>query len=153
MDLEEAIGRTFFRNEKHKLMLNLLHTQSWLVQQLRAVLEPYDLDHREYRALYTLYQHNPESITSRELQYHFLDAQVNGQEVLRQLRDKGLVARSQAAGQHEEIMLTPQGRRRLEEVEHGHEKLEAILKALNEDDARIINEGLDQMRGEDEGGS
>ena len=149
MRLEEEIKQSRFRNEFHKLILNLTYTGSWLNIQEIQFFRQYDLSPQQYNILRILRGQYPKPASINLLIERMMDKMSNASRLVDKLEAKELVVRKtcQADRRQVDVMISEKGLKLLEQLDREVEGLEEKFIRLSEQEARQINDLLDKMRG------
>ena len=151
MTLEEALKTTRFDNEAHKAALNVLYSAWWLKTALSQALKEHGLTHEQYNVLRILKGKHPEQLCVRDITSRMIERSSNVPRIVDRLIIKKLVKRGTSAVDRREtvISLTPAGIRLLDQ---SGGRISGILDErikLNDQDARKLNQLLEQLRRED----
>lgn len=149
MKLEEEIRQKSFRSEFHKLAVNILFTHGWLVARIADMLRPFDLTMQQYNILRILRGQHPGPASIAMLRERMLDKMSDASRLAERLRAKGLVERRNSESDRREagIVITAQGLELLERIDYADTEARALFDRISEEQAHIINEGLDNLRG------
>lgn len=98
MSLEEDIkqGKNF-ENAYEKLMVNVMFTHSWLMEQQNSIFKPFGLTVPQYNVLRILRGAYPEPCTINSLIDRMLDRMSNASRIVDRLESKKLVVRKVSA--------------------------------------------------------
>lgn len=149
MKLEEEIQQRKFRNEFHKLQINLLFTTSWMNQLTAQVLKPYNISWQQFNILRILKGMHPEPATVKVLTSKMIDKMSNASRLVEKLRQKNYIERKECKSDRRrvDIEITPLG---LEVVEKTTQELNKLMDKqmanISEADAQMVNDVLDRMR-------
>ena len=150
MGIETAIHQIrHFRSEHHKVIVNILFTGGWMQEQVRAFLEQADITHQQYNILRMLRGSNT-PMTTMQIRERMLDKMSDTSRIVDRLILKELVTKS--INKHDkrlvDVSITKKGRAVLEKLDEQNEKLDAITHRLTEEEAKMLNNLLDIMRGD-----
>ena len=148
MRLEDEIKTRQFRNQRQKLLLNIIYTEGWMMSRQIAVLQRFEITSQQYNILRILRGQFPKPCNVALLKERMLDKQSDVSRLVDRLAKKGLVERA----------VSPQDRRNLDVLisEKGLELLVQMQPeidaatdnlSISEEDAQTINDLLDAMRG------
>lgn len=149
MKLEEEIQQRKFRNEFHKLQINLLFTTSWMNQLTAQVLKPYNISWQQFNILRILKGMHPEPATVKVLTSKMIDKMSNASRLVEKLRQKNYIERKECKSDRRrvDIEITLLG---LEVVEKTTQELNKLMDKqmanISEADAQMVNDVLDRMR-------
>ena len=149
MRLEDEIIQEAFRNEHHRLAVNLLFTHGWLVLRYEHELRSYGITLAQYNILRILRGRSPLPATVTVLKERMLDKMSDASRLVDRLEKKALVLRSPSPEDRRriDVSITPKGLALLAELGAIECRLDESLSAIDEVDARTANEILDRLRG------
>lgn len=149
MKLEEEIKQKKFRNEFHKLAVNLIYTNSWLVNYQTALLKKFDLTAAQYNILRILRGQHPSAASVNLLKERMLDKMSDASRLVDRLLTKNLVERNVCPDDRRrvEVKISKEGLKVLKEIDKADDKFDIKLKALSSAEAKLLNELLDKLRG------
>lgn len=148
MRLEDEIKTRQFRNQRQKLLLNIIYTEGWMMSRQLTVLQRYDITSQQYNILRILRGQFPHPCNVALLKDRMLDKQSDVSRLVDRLVKKGLIERTVSPQDRRnlDILISEKGLELLAqmqpEVDESTDKL-----GISEEDARIINDLLDAMRG------
>lgn len=91
MRLEDEIKQKSFRNEFHKLAVNIIYTHSWLMSKIIYMLSQYDITPQQYNILRILRGQFPSPASVSLLKSRMLDKMSDASRLVDRLVEKGLV--------------------------------------------------------------
>jgi DNA-binding MarR family transcriptional regulator len=149
MELEKEITQKEFRNEKSKMIINVIFTSNWLLLKLGKTLRQHSLTWQQYNILKILKDQYPKPAMVNLLIDKMLDKSSNASRIVEKLRIKGLVDRQIRSEDRRavDIQLTDQGLSLLDKVEKDLKKLEDSFSDISESDIKKVNQALDKLRG------
>lgn len=149
MKLEEEIKQSKFRNEYHKLAVNVIYTYSWLSNLQTQLFTDYQITSNQYNILRILRGQFPKPATINLLKERMLDKMSDASRLVERLRVKGFVKRELSSKDRRrvDVLITDKGLRLLSEIDKMDEKTDAIFKNLSLKEAEIVNNLLDRLRG------
>ncbi len=149
MELEKEIQQARFESEYHKLMLNILFTSNWLSLKHMQRLKPYGLSPQQFNILRILRGQYPQSATITLLTERMLDKSSNASRLVEKLRLKELVERCECPEDRRavNVKITQKGLDLLKKLDRLASAMNKDLETLSEEEARIVNQALDKMRG------
>jgi DNA-binding MarR family transcriptional regulator len=148
MRLEDEIKQKQFKSERHKLLVNLIYTGSWVKSMHAELLKPHGLTLQQYNVLRILRgQQGPASINL--LIERMLDKMSNASRLVEKLRQKGLVERNEnnSDRRQADVLITNKGLELLKELDADIAEIDSRIKTITEKEAKIVNEVLDRLRG------
>jgi DNA-binding MarR family transcriptional regulator len=148
MKLEEEIKQTKFRNEYHKLAVNLIYSYSWFVNRQSEHFAKYNLTANQFNILRILRGQHPKPATINLLRERMLDKMCDASRLVERLRIKEFVKRELAKDDRRrvDVIITEKGLNLLAEIDKEEEKHDAVFKTLSESEAKKLNDLLDKMR-------
>jgi DNA-binding MarR family transcriptional regulator len=148
MKLEEEIKQTKFRNEYHKLAVNLIYSYGWFVNLQSEHFAKHNITANQFNILRILRGQYPQPASVNLLRERMLDKMCDASRLVERLRVKDLVKRETAKDDRRrvDVMITEKGLEILADIDMEQEKHDAILSSLSENEAKILNELLDKMR-------
>lgn len=149
MKLEDEIKQAKFRNEYHKLAVNILYTHGWLTSHQSKVFGDHDLTPQQYNILRILRGQYPNPATINLLKDRMLDKMSDASRLVDRLKAKGLVERNlcEKDRRRVDVKITKKGLRLLEELDKLSVQMERLLSKITKSEAKTINDLLDKMRG------
>jgi len=149
MKLEDEIKQNSFRNEYHKLAVNLIFTNSWLMSKIYELLDEYDLTPQQFNLLRILRGQYPKPASITLLKERLLDKMSDASRLVERLLAKGLVERKICPEDRRkvDVVITKKGLKLLEKIDKTDNEMDNYLKNLSEVEAKKLNELLDKLRG------
>lgn len=149
MKLEEEIKQSKFRNEYHKLAVNVIYTYGWLSNLQSQLFTDFHLTSNQYNILRILRGQYPKPATINLLKERMLDKMSDASRLVERLRVKGFVKRELSSDDRRrvDVIISEKGLKLLSEIDKLDEKSDAIFKNLSPKEAEIINGLLDKLRG------
>lgn len=95
-----------------KAYFNLLKTGSWIEQEVKKALKPFNLTHAQLNVLYILHQHTPEAVSASKVKEQITVSNPDITRLLDRLVNKELVTRETCPNNRRsiDIALTDKGR-------------------------------------------
>lgn len=150
MQLEKAIRQNKpFKNEKHKLAVNIIYTQSWLNLKMEALFKGYDVTLQQFNVLRILRGQHPNPATINIIIERMLDKMSNASRLVDKLYNKGYVNRvkNKADRRAVDVTINKRGLDFLAEMDLKMNMLEHDVFQLTESEANQLNTLMDKMRG------
>ena len=149
MKLEDEIKQSSFRNEYHKLAVNIIFTHSWLMSKIYELLDEYDLTPQQFNLLRILRGQYPKPASITLLKERMLDKMSDASRLVERLLAKGLVERKICPEDRRkvDVVITKKGLKLLEKIDNTDNEMDNYLKNLSEVEAKKLNELLDKLRG------
>lgn len=149
MRLEDEIKQENFRNEFHKLAVNIFFTHSWLMNKINEILSGFDLTPQQFNLLRILRGQYPSPASISLLKERMLDKMSDASRLVDRLIQKGLVERKICKQDRRkvDIIITKAGLQVLKKIDETEDEFDGFLKNLNDKEAKILNDLLDKLRG------
>jgi DNA-binding MarR family transcriptional regulator len=149
MKLEEEIKQQKFRNEYHKLAVNVIYTYGWLMSSQSKLFTKYQITSNQYNILRILRGQYPNPATINLLKERMLDKMSDASRLVERLRIKGFVKRDLSTDDRRrvDVIITEKGLKLLLEMDKLNEKYDSLFENLSYSEAKKINELLDKLRG------
>jgi DNA-binding MarR family transcriptional regulator len=129
MKLEEEIVQKKFKNETHKLGVNIVYTFNWLDAFHQKHFKSYGITPQQFNILRILRGQHPKPASVKLLKERMLDKMIA-------TNDR----------RHCEVFITPQGLKLLSKIDSQEKKVEEIFSALSEKEKKQLNDLLDKLR-------
>ncbi len=148
MKLEQEIKQPKFRNEFHKLAVNILYTNSWLVNLYSNLFSKYDITSNQFNILRILRGQYPNPATVNLLKERMLDKMSDVSRLVERLRIKGFIKRDLKPNDRRcvDVVITEKGLLLLKEIDKLNDKHDSFLTKLSESEAKKLNNLLDKLR-------
>ena len=148
MKLEEEIKQSKFRNEYHKLAVNVLYTNGWLMNLYSMLFSKYGITSNQYNILRILRGQYPNPATVNLLKERMLDKMSDASRLVERLRIKGFAKRDLSSKDRRcvDIIITEKGLHLLKGIDKLNDKHDSFLKNLSESEAKKLNSLLDKLR-------
>jgi len=147
MEIEDEIkGR--FRNEYHKVVINLIYTSNFINHRFEHFLKRHGLTSQQYNILRVLrgFRSEPRSIDF--LRERMLDKSSDMSRIIERLYLKKLVERKEnkTDRRKKDIKIGQKGLDLLNQMHDCEKKTDALLSNLSQDEAVQLNRLLDKIR-------
>lgn len=149
MRLEEEIKQKSFRNEYHKLAVNILYTHGWLQTFNTQFLQKYQITPQQYNILRILRGQHPNPASINLLKERMLDKMSDVSRLVERLRVKGLLERSTCENDRRksDVVITEAGLNLLKEIDTFDVEFDDLFANVSPSEAKTINNLLDKIRG------
>ena len=149
MKLEQEIKQSKFRNEYHKLAVNIIYSYNWFVKLHSELLAKHNVTMNQYNILRILRGQHPQPATVNLLRERMLDKMCDASRLVERLRIKGWIKRESCTDDRRrvDVSITEEGLNLLAEIDKENESQDAIFKKLSSGEADNLNQLLDKMRG------
>ena len=92
MQLEDRIRQSKpFRSQGEKLVVNIIYTANWILEQLRGHLEVFDVTQQQYNVLRILRGQHPNAISTSDIRDRMIDRAPDASRIVDRLIVKALV--------------------------------------------------------------
>ncbi|MBD2701593.1 MarR family transcriptional regulator [Spirosoma sp. BT702] len=137
-----------FRNEYHRLIINLHKTDGYIFNHFQQKMAPFDLSVQQYKALRLLSDVFPDSLTAGELKEKMTDMNSDMTRLIDRLVAKNLVVREVDAQNRRRVnlRLTETSNQFVEKVAQEFKNFESIVSHLTDEEARVMNTLLEKIR-------
>jgi DNA-binding MarR family transcriptional regulator len=149
MKIEDEIAQPKFKDEFQKAVVNLIFTNNWVLTQHKNFFAKYDLTAQQFNILRILRGQYPKTSTVNLLKNRMLDKMSDASRLVERLKQKGLAERIENKNDRRavDILITQKGLDLLAEIDANYNQMSAPTKNITEQEAKILNEILDKMRG------
>jgi DNA-binding MarR family transcriptional regulator len=149
MEIGKEIKQSKFKNEHHKLLINILFTSSWLASKHATSLKPYGISTQQFNILRILRGQHPKPATVNLLIDRMLDKNSNASRLVEKLRIKKLVERAICPEDRRavNVVITQKGLDLLALLDGQDDAFNTELNNLSEKEAIQLNLLLDKLRG------
>ena len=149
MSIEEDIKQgKKFDNVYEKLIVNIMFTNGWIVDEQSKIFKPYGIMTPQYNVLRILRGQYPDPCTVNTIIDRMLDRMSNASRIVDRLEVKGLVERTvcKTDRRAKDVLITEKGLAILNKVDSAlllwMKKLESVTKS----EAHQMNDDLDKLR-------
>lgn len=148
MVIEDEIKQLKFRNEYHKLLINIVYTGHWVGEKTAALIQPFNISLQQYNVLRILRGQYPKPATIRLIRERMLDKMSDASRLIERLRQKGYVQREICHNNRRavDVVITESGLDLLTRLDDKIAALEQLLHFLPIDKIKEINTLLDKIR-------
>ena len=149
MELEKEIKQEKFRNDTHKLGVNILYTYGWVYNYMVEILKKYSITLPQFNVLRILRGSMPRPVSIKSIRDRMLDKMSDASRIVEKLRAKGMVERnvSQSDRRECEVIITQKGLDLLGRMDEEEENFDKIFSNLSQTEVVELNSLLDKMRG------
>ena len=148
MKIEEEIHQLRFRNEFHKLAVNIIFTHGWLMNKQAGLFGKYEITGNQFNILRILRGQYPSPSSINLLKERMLDKMSDVSRLVERLRLKGLIKREYSRGDRRmvDVSITDKGMKLLEEMDKLNQAYDNFFENLNDKEAVKLNSLLDKLR-------
>ena len=147
MGIEQDIQQPNVRNEFQKMGINLLFTANWLNEQIGKMLSDEGVTQQQYNILRIL-RGSTTPLSTLKIRERMLDKMSDTSRIVDRLIAKELVLKNTCEKDKRlvDITLTPKGLSLVDQLDQYNERIDALLKGINESEAQLMNQILDKIR-------
>lgn len=147
MGIEQDIQQSNFRNEFQKMGINLLFTANWLNEQINKMLAEQGITQQQYNILRIL-RGSATPLSTLKIRERMLDKMSDTSRIVDRLIAKELVMKSTCEKDKRlvDITLSPKGLNLIDHLDQFNDRIDALLKGINESEANTMNQILDKIR-------
>jgi MarR family transcriptional regulator, 2-MHQ and catechol-resistance regulon repressor len=148
MIIEKELHQKTFNSINHKIALNLMFTNNWLLESQSKILKPYSFTQPQYNVLRILRGSFPEPLTVNSIIERMLDRMSNVSRLVDKLVEKGYVHRTQSTDDRRavDIIISKKGMEILAEIDVLQNQWESNYTKITEEEAVQLNDLLDKLR-------
>jgi DNA-binding MarR family transcriptional regulator len=148
MNIDQVI-QSRFRNDKHRVGVNLIYTANWFSDQVSSILKKFDITMQQYNILRIIRGAHPKPVTIKYVRERMLDKMSDVSRVVEKLREKGLINRKECASDRRnvDITLTETGYSKMTEMDLYVDQVDICFATLNEEEIIQLSYLLDKLRG------
>jgi len=147
MGIEQDIQQASFRNEFQKMGINLLFTANWLNEQIGKILSEEGVTQQQYNILRIL-RGSATPLSTLKIRERMLDKMSDTSRIVDRLIAKELVLKNTCEKDKRlvDITLSPKGLQLVDQLDQFNDRIDALLKGINESEAATLNQILDKIR-------
>ena len=149
MEIGKEIKQNKFKNEYHKMFINILFTSGWLAAKDSAHLKPYGISTQQFNILRILRGQYPKPATVNLLKERMLDKMSDASRIVDRLVHKGLVSRCTNTKDRRavDIRVSDAGRDVLTKMDAEFKTKDFLKNNLTDEEAAALSNLLDKLRG------
>lgn len=150
MRLEDEIVQKSFKDEFHKLAINLQFTAAHYRNEFRGRLKPYGISPEQFNILRILRGQHPGAASAKLVAERMIDKSSNVSRLVEKLRLKGLVKRSACDEDRRavDLEITAKGLEVLLQIDEDMKTEHiSLIDTLTKAEAKQLNNLLDKVRG------
>ncbi len=147
MSIEKEIPKSYFRNESHKTLINIVVTSNWILERLKQFLENEDITHQQYNILHIL-SHSETPLSTLQIRERMLDKMSDTSRIVERLLKKGLVNKQICRNDKRlvDVTISEKGAQVLQRLEKKNLQIDSIISNLDSEEIDTVNQLLDKMR-------
>jgi DNA-binding MarR family transcriptional regulator len=148
MGIEKDIQQHVFRNEYQKATVNIIFSAGWINEKVKAFFEPEDITSQQYNILRIL-RGSKHPMSTLQIRERMLDKMSDTSRIVERLLKKGLVEKKVCVTDKRlvDVLISKKGLVILDKLDKKNPELDAMLQALSPEEAKMLNDLLDKMRG------
>lgn len=137
MQSQRKVGVYAYRNEWQHASLNIILTNSLLLNSYEEFFRKHDVTGQQYNILRILREHHPKPVSTSVLRNNMLDKMSDTSRLVGRLKSKGLVdvERNISDKRLVNIVISDKGFKLLEQIGDNLYKLDNLLQGLTEEEA------------------
>ncbi len=145
--IDEKIQQKHFRNERHRLVLNLLYTVSRIQKQMEDMLAPFGLTGQQMNILRILRGRHPSPTAICVIRERLLQHDADVSRLVDRLRAKELLTREVCDSDRRrvDVQITEKGLELLAKIDTLADRFDALLGSLTLEEAKTVNHLLDKL--------
>jgi DNA-binding MarR family transcriptional regulator len=150
MKLEKEISQKKFRNDAHKLGVNIIYTFNWLNAFNASLLKPHKITLQQFNVLRIIRGQQPNPASIKLIRERMLDKMSDASRIVEKLRIKGFIERKICTMDRRacDVILTDKGKILLENIDRQAEDFDNPFSSLSPSEIKQVNFLLDKLRGE-----
>lgn len=147
MGIEKDIQQENFRSIYQKLSINLIFSNNWITEKIKAVLQEEDITHQQYNILRIL-RGSKKPLSTLQIRARMLDKMSDTSRIVERLVKKELVEKKVCDIDKRlvDVVISPTGLDVLKRLDEKNKELDAILQNLSPKEAAQLSDLLDKMR-------
>lgn len=149
MDIGEVIKQSSFADNRIKSQINLIYTYNWLRDQHAPVFKRHGILVQHFNVMKIVKGRHPEPTNPGHIIDVMLDKKRDLTRLIDKLVDKGLLDRRTCPTNRRkvEVFITDHGLQLTDAIEKELNVVDAQINRLSEDEAGLLSDLLDKMRG------
>lgn len=149
MKLEDEIQQKKFRNEQHKLGINLIYTFNWFNYHSQSKFKDKDITVQQYNVLRILRGQYPKPCNLKLIKERMLDRMSDASRIVDKLHRKGFLERKECPGDRRnvDVVISEKGLELLKSLDYIDDDYKQIFKNLTLAEIKQLNDLLDKTRG------
>ena len=147
MSIEKDINQHKFRNEHQKAEINMIYTYNWMMEQVKNMLEKFDVTPQQFNILRIL-RGAGEPLSTLQIRQRMLDKMSDTSRIVDRLVKKSLVKKVVCESDRRlvDVTISPKGLELLIQSDTYEDEMDAIFKQLSGSEAQTLNKLLDKIR-------
>ena len=147
MGIEKDISQAKFRSEYQKATINLIYTFNWMNEQIKNMLDQYDITPQQFNILRIL-RGAGKPISTLQIRQRMLDKMSDTSRIVDRLIKKELVKKVVCEGDRRlvDVSISDMGLQLLNRIDSHQDDMDSVFKNLDEEQAITLNNLLDKIR-------
>ncbi len=150
MRIDKELPQSYFRNHRHKALVNILFTANWMLERLKDFLEAEGITHQQYNILRIL-NNSQIPLSTLQIRDQMLDKMSDTSRIVERLLKKELVNKKICPNDKRlvDVTIAAKGIELLSRLDKSNDKLDGITHKLSDADTDLLNKLLDRVREKD----
>lgn len=142
---EKIRGR--FRNEYHRLTVNLIFTINRIMNEHQQLLKKFNISLQQFNILRILRGQHPHAISLNLIKDRMLDKNSDVSRLVERLVKKNLIDRTVCPADRRQVnlLITEKGLSLLENIDKIEKSFDQIVSGLTQNEAKTLNRLLDKL--------
>lgn len=147
MGIEKDIQQSKFRNEFHKLVVNMIYTNNWLSEKSKQFFDKADITPQQFNILRIL-RGAGKPLSTLQIRQRMLDKMSDTSRIVDRLVKKDLVQKVTCASDRRlvDVTISEKGMQLLDQMDRYNDEMDAVFNNISEEDAQTLNRLLDKIR-------
>jgi DNA-binding MarR family transcriptional regulator len=147
MDIEKEIPKSYFRNHRHKALVDVLFTSNWIFERLKRFLEADDITPQQYNILRIL-QNSERPLSTLKIREQMMDKMSDTSRIVERLLKKKLVNKQICSHDKRlvDVTISESGKQLLQKLDKKTDELDSIISTLDDKETNTLIALLDKMR-------
>ena len=151
MRIEDEINQKRpFKSNHHRALVNLIFTSNWMSSNIKGKLKPFEITLQQYNVIRIL-RDPGEPISTSCIRSRMMEKMADTSRLVERLCSKGWVNKEACCSDNRlvDITISDEGMDLVQLIEGRVSIVEAITQNLNDEEAKMLGELLDKLRGTD----
>lgn len=149
MEIGAEINQKKFRNDEHKLAVNIIYTFNWLDGLQSSFLKPFGISAQQFNVLRILRGAHPAPVSVKIIRERMLDKMSDASRIVEKLRVKQYCERKICDNDRRscEVTISQKGLHLLQSIDEKMKSFDKNFSTLSESEIKHLNTLLDKLRG------
>ncbi|HEX8279307.1 MAG TPA: MarR family transcriptional regulator [Segetibacter sp.] len=150
MLIEKEIPKSYFRNNQHKALVNILFTSNFIMERLKRFLESEEITHQQYNILRIL-NNSDAPLSTLKIREQMLDKMSDTSRIVERLLKKDLVNKQVCSADKRlvDVTISKKGALLIQQLDKKNDELDGIISNLSQEEIETLNSLLDKVREKD----